>query len=101
MIEYQFHSDAMGELKDQIRYYEEVRRGLGADFAEEVFRAIERLRMFPEVGSPEDGGIRRLSTKRFPFIIYYEVINGGLYIWAVLHAALKPGAWKKRRNKKK
>ncbi len=37
-------------------------------------------------------------TKRFPFLIYYEVLEDKLWIWAVMHAAREPGYWKSRQQ---
>jgi hypothetical protein len=71
---------------------------LGAAFADEVLRMIELARLFPRLGTPEEGGIRSLNTRRFPFLIYYEVIADTLWIWAVMHAAREPGYWKSRRT---
>jgi plasmid stabilization system protein ParE len=93
-----FHPDMLAEFKAEIAYYEELERGLGAAFADEVFRIVDLARLFPGMGTPESGAVRSLLTKRFPFIIYYEVMNDCLWIWAVMHAAREPGYWKSRQQ---
>jgi len=98
-MELAFHPEALAEFKAEIVYYEDKQPGLGAAFADEVLRTIELARVFPRMGAPEEAGVRSLLTKRFPFIIYYEVLGEKLWVWAVMHAAREPGYWKTRQQK--
>ena len=93
-----FHPAALAEFKAEVAYYEALEPGLGGAFASEVFRIIDLARLFPRMGTPEEGEVRSLITKRFPFVIYYELIGESLWIWAVMHAARAPGSWKKRQS---
>ena len=43
-----FHPEAQSELNEAIEYYEERETGLGADFAADVFEAIDRAGAFPD-----------------------------------------------------
>ncbi|MBM3861616.1 MAG: type II toxin-antitoxin system RelE/ParE family toxin [Verrucomicrobia bacterium] len=95
-MELAFHPEALTEFKAEIVYYEEKQPGLGVAFADEILRTIELARLFPRLGSPEEDNVRSLITKRFPFVIYYEVMQEKLWVWAVMHAAREPGYWKKR-----
>ena len=96
MRELAFHPEALAEFKGEVAYYEELEPGLGGAFADDVLRVVELARLFPGMGAPETGAVRSLVTKRFPFLIYYEVVNDCLWIWAVMHAAREPGYWKSR-----
>jgi hypothetical protein len=93
-----FHPEALAEFKAEVSYYEELEPGLGTAFADEVLHIMELARLFPDMGLPETGAVRSLVTKRFPFLIYYEVVNDCLWIWAVMHAAREPGYWKSRKS---
>lgn len=97
-MEVRFHHEALAEFKAEVEYYETRQAGLGADFAAEVFSMIDLARLFPRMGTPEKAGVRSLVTKRFPFLIYYEVVGSRLWVWAVMHAARAPGYWKARRK---
>lgn len=43
-----FHPDAEIELEQAVNYYENVRQGLGFDFATEAYAAIKRARSLPK-----------------------------------------------------
>jgi plasmid stabilization system protein ParE len=72
---------------------------LGVAFADEILRTAELLCLFPRIGSPEEADVRSIVTKRFPFLIYYEVLEDKLWVWAVMHAAREPGCWKSRQQR--
>jgi toxin ParE1/3/4 len=97
-MEFAFHPDALAEFKAEIAYYEDRQVGLGVAFADEILRTVELFCLFPRIGSPEEAGVRSLVIKRFPFLIYYEVLENKLWIWAVMHAAREPGYWKSRQQ---
>lgn len=98
MMDVEFHPEALAEFIAEVAYYEEVERGLGGEFADEVLRVIGRARLFPNIGSPDEGSVRSLLARRFPFLVYYEVVDEKLWIWAVMHAAREPGYWKTRKK---
>ncbi len=97
-MEFEFHPDALAEFKAETTYYEAIESGLGREFADEILRVIELARLFPNIGSPEEGNVRSLLAKRFPFLIYYEIMGTKLWIWAVMHAARERGYWKSRKQ---
>lgn len=98
MTDFTFHPAALEELKAEVAYYEAITPGLGADFSERIFAAIDLACQFPDLGAPEGNGLRSLIAKRFPFIIYYEVLRDVVFVWAVMHAAREPGYWHTRRG---
>ena len=46
-MKYFFHPEAQKELNIAINYYEERQKGLGLDFANEVYKTIQRVINFP------------------------------------------------------
>jgi len=68
-MKYSFHPEAE-EFLDAIDYYDE--KGLGLDFAFEVYATIERIKSFPKAWQIIEGNVRRILVNRFP----YGVNNG-------------------------
>ena len=71
-MKYSFHFEAEIELNSYIDYYEEFKVGLGLEFANEVYKTIQRIINFPNVWQILTDDLRRSLTNRFPFgVIYY------------------------------
>jgi hypothetical protein len=95
-MNYSFHPEARIELNHATDYYEECRRGLGLDFAKEIYTTINRIIHFPEAWSKLSKNTRRCLTNRFPFGVIYRVTNQEIFIIAVMHLSKKPNYWNKR-----
>ena len=95
-MSYSFHKDAEIELNISIDYYEKCQLNLGLEFANEVYKTIQRILEFPNAWQILDGDIRRCLMNRFPFgIIYYQRGNE-IVILAVMQLNRKPNYWKDR-----
>jgi plasmid stabilization system protein ParE len=89
-----FHPAARRELEETINYYNAERQGLGREFREEVQRMITLLTRFPQLGQPVRGRVRRTMLSRFPYHIYYRLLESGdLRILAVAHSRRRPEYW--------
>lgn len=94
---YYFHPDAELELNASVDYYQECQDRLGAEFAYEVQKTIQRILEFPTAWQKLDKDIRRCLINRFPFgIIYYQRDNK-IIILAVMQIRRKPNYWKERK----
>jgi hypothetical protein len=93
---YSFHPDAELELNASVDYYQEYKDGLGAEFAYEVQKTIQRILEFPTAWHTLDGNIRRCLTNRFPFGIIYYRRDNEIIILAVMQLHRKPNYWKDR-----
>jgi hypothetical protein len=91
-----FHPEAEKELSESIEYYEDLKRGLGLDFASEVYKCIGDAYAFPAAWSEIVPGIRRVLVRRFPFGILYAMTGSGLYILAVMNLHRQPNYWMDR-----
>ena len=56
-MKYSFHHEAELEFNSAIDYYEECQDGLGFEFANEVYKTIQRSIQFPDAWHPLDGNI--------------------------------------------
>jgi len=91
-----FLAAAREELLAAAEYYEAASPGLGAEFIEDVERAVGRLSTFPKHGTPYVSDTRRIVLRRFPFDIVYLESNSELLIVAVAHQARRPFYWRSR-----
>jgi len=96
---YSFHPEAEIELNVAVDYYEEYEVGLGAEFAYEVHKTIQRVLEFPTAWQKIDEDIRRCLTNRFPFGIIYYQRNDEIIVLAVRQLQREPYDWKGRYNK--
>jgi plasmid stabilization system protein ParE len=89
-----FHPAARRELEETIDYYNAERQGLGREFREEVQRMLDLLTRFPRLGQPIRERVRRMMLSRFPYHIYYRLLeSGNLRILAVAHNRRRPEYW--------
>ena len=84
------------ELDEAADFYESAQVGLGRAFALEVERAVDRIAVFPESGSPFRATVRAAIVRNFPFWVMYRVLDTELLILAVAHQRRRPGYWRKR-----
>jgi len=97
-MKYSFHPKAKEEFLEAIDYYESRSTGLGLEFANEIYSTIQRIIQLPTAWSKFSENTRRCLTKRFPFGVIYQVLEGKdeIIIIAVMQVNRKPGYWKKR-----
>ena len=94
---YSFHPEAELELNIAVDYYEECKINLGAEFAYEVQKTIQRILEFPTAWQKLDGDIRRSLTNRFPFGVIYYQRNEEIITLAIMQLQRKPNYWKERK----
>ena len=92
-----FHPEAEEEFNKAIEYYEEIERGLGYDFALEVYSTIQRSVDFPKAWTVIEGEITRSLVKRFPYGVLYTEEQDGIFIVAVMNLHRHPDYWKHRK----
>jgi plasmid stabilization system protein ParE len=91
-----FLTAARDEFREGVRYYDNQRDGLGAEFREQVRAAVERIRQFPEAWHPLSERTRRCLVHRFPYGVVYEVRGEEILIVAVAHLHREPEYWAQR-----
>jgi hypothetical protein len=58
-MSFSFHPEAEEEFNKAIEYYENIKSGVGYDFAIEVFSTIQRSVEFPKAWAVLEGDVRR------------------------------------------
>ena len=91
--------EASVEFSEAVRWYEERRSGLGAEFFDAVSSTLETIAAGPEFGATliEGRPECRILVSRFPYQIVYQLTASELLIIAVAHLRRRPEYWKGRR----
>jgi hypothetical protein len=94
-----FHPDALAELDEAGRWYEERHEGLGEELVESVYDALTRAAPLPSPGVTVPGvrraHVRRLlMTPRFPFAVI--LLSDERVVLAVAHLSKRPNYWRAR-----
>ncbi len=86
---------AEDELRSATQWYEARRDGLGVEFVSAVVAALRRVASSPEAFAAwsENPRFRRAIVSKFPYILYFRVIDGTPVIFAVAHTSRRPDYW--------
>lgn len=80
---------ALEDLADGRRFYEHQGEGIGDYFLDSLFADIDSLAVYAGIHETKFG-FHRLLSKRFPYSIYYKVIDGGAVVFHVLDCRRDP-----------
>jgi len=76
-------SEVADDLNDGMMFYEAKETGVGVYFWDSVIADIESLVVYAGIHSKKYD-LHRMSAKRFPYAIYYEIYDDTAYVIAVL-----------------
>ena len=71
----EYHPAVEGELRGIIEYYNTCSKGLGNAFLDEFEKQILRIAAMPTRWMIVEGDTRRSLMRRFPYIIYFRVLE--------------------------
>ncbi len=83
------------DLEDGYHFYERQSPGLGFYFLDTLYSDIDSLSYFGGIHNTIFG-YHRLLSKRFPFAIYYKILNDIVIVSAILDCRRNP-SWIKQR----
>jgi hypothetical protein len=87
--------EAVMDIERARAFYERLESGLGEYFAACLIADLESLAFFSGIHSIWFG-YHRMLCKRFPFAVYYEVLEDIAMVVAVLDMRRNPAAIKKK-----
>ena len=89
---------AMEDIAEAVTWYEDQSAGLGEDLTDEIVKAIRRAQESPDLFRilRSSDGMRRVLTERFPYRVFFSIVDDTLYVHAVLHGARHDRHWKVR-----
>ena len=91
-----FLPDALSDLRRHSRWYEKKRRGLASRFEEAVREQTKLLEATPRVYKIFHRDIHRCSVPRFPYEIYFRIIDELVVVLAVHGVRQDPDVLKER-----
>jgi plasmid stabilization system protein ParE len=87
----EYHPAIEHELREIIGYYNLCSQGLGLEFLNEFERHVLKVASMPTQWRLVEGDIRRALMKRFPYVIYFRVLeNDVLRVTVVKHQRRHP-----------
>ena len=92
-----FRPAARAEFDGAALWYEDRRRGLGAQFVSEVDYAVGQASRHPDRYPIKANDTRCVRLRRFPYSIYYLVQADEIVVLAVFHARRDPAIWQARK----
>lgn len=99
-IQVQFGPEAIAELRDAVRWYEQRRVGLGLSFLSAVDAAVDLLKRWPRSGVPiaglEASDVRRAPISSFPYHVAYLIVGERIKVLAIAHDRRRPVYWSGR-----
>lgn len=80
---------AMKDLVNGRKFYDRQQEGVGDYFFDSLFSEVDSLALYAGIHSLHYG-FHRLLAKRFPYAIYYKVIDEGVIVFRVLDCRRNP-----------
>lgn len=95
-MKYSFSASAHRQILDVIAFYAQEHRSLSDDFIKSLDESITLLIEHPRIGQRVSMTHRKISLRKFPYILIYAVEdeNDQIQISAVCHQRRRPGYWR-------
>jgi len=92
-----FHRLAVREFVAARRRYARIPGDTEARFVDAVRASVIQIESFPLLGGLFRNSHRWVRTRRFPHVLYYEVLRpGNEIVYAVAHRRRRPSYWIRR-----
>ena len=78
------------EIEDAKEYYNLQKPTLGDTFKNDIKKSIEHIKEFPHLYPNITDNLKRCVLHRFPYSIFYSIIDNTILILSVAHQHRKP-----------
>lgn len=95
-MQYSIRKEAEDDMAEAYEYYESCRENLGSDFLLCIEESFARIAKNPNQYKPIYKDVHRALVRRFPYGVYYVVIEKQISIIGVVHARKNPKHWQER-----
>jgi toxin ParE1/3/4 len=91
--------NAQEDIIESITWYNQEKPKLGFDFFDELSEALGTLEQNPKLFAVRFKAVRAIPLKRFPFLIYYEILDSEnrVIVLGALHTSRNPKTILKRK----
>ena len=89
-------AEAEAEFDEAFDWYDAQGAGLGAAFAAEVQRVLDRVAANPFMHGTVLADIRKAVVRRFPYCVFYRPHSDRVEVIAVFHTSRDPSVWQDR-----
>ena len=87
---------AAADIEEAFVWYEARRPGLGDEYLEAVSQAITAIREAPRMHGVIHRDVRRAKVRRFPYSVFYRVLEEAIIVVGCFHASRDPRRWRRR-----
>ena len=88
-----FPRDALNEMIDAANFYEKKRPGLARRFDAAIETAFQMILANPESGRKYVNDVRKYRLRKFPYSVFYRIMNDTVIIVSVMHTSQRPDYW--------
>ena len=92
-----YRAVAAADLNRAYAWYEKERKGLGEEFLEEVRATVQSVLAIPQAYPVVTRQTRRALVHRFPYGLFFRIIDQTVVIVACFHTSRDPLLWSRRR----
>lgn len=94
-----FHRLATSDYRVALRRYGRRKPAAAQRFRAQVSAVAQRIAVAAEQGVPYRAFYRWMRVRRFPYLLYYEILDPTqVIVYAVAHTSRRPGYWVRRRS---
>lgn len=88
--------EAEAELASAQGWYDQQRQGLGVELVAQVEATLQRIDRTPQMHGTIYQDVRRAVVRRFPYVVYYRIVDGEAVVIAIVHGSRDPKTWQSR-----
>ena len=93
-----YHPLFESDVREAVAWYDQRCAGLGNAFVEAVRQSVNNIISDPTRFSETSVGCRYVRTRRFPYVVLFDVDDDELLILGVLHTARSMQRWNERQD---
>ncbi len=88
--------EAEGDFDKSFEFYYEDSPKVANTFFKQINLCFESIKQNPKSFPVAHKDVRKYVVKKFPFVIYYQIIDTVIQIIAIFHTSRNPEIWNER-----